>query len=32
MDYFKNFDFDKFEDEIYRLRFKELKLIPAHYK
>ena len=29
MDYFKNFDFDKFENEIYRLKFKELKLKPS---
>lgn len=29
MDYFKNFDFDKFENEIYRLKFKEMKLKPS---
>uniref|UniRef100_UPI00321731BF hypothetical protein n=1 Tax=uncultured Draconibacterium sp. TaxID=1573823 RepID=UPI00321731BF len=30
MDYFKKFDFDKFENEIYRLKFKELKLKASH--
>ncbi len=29
MDYFKNFDFDKFDNEIYRLIFKEFKLKPS---
>ncbi len=29
MDYFKKNDFDKFENEIYRLKFKELKLKPS---
>ena len=29
MDYFKNFDFDKFENELYRLKFKDLKLKPS---
>ncbi|RIH65793.1 hypothetical protein D1164_09075 [Mariniphaga sediminis] len=29
MDYFKNFDFDKFENETYRLKFNELNLRPG---
>ena len=30
MDYFKNFHFDRFENEISRMKFKEIVISPAH--